>query len=232
MYKYWPLMTKYYAQNSAVASEEDVYEWLLNSVLYALKHRSWLNPKSSIYNDPNGPDKVINRCMKCRRLTFYQALNRKKRKDGVMLYSLDKIREDFNDSTDYMQDIESDECNPNCFMLTDYIRNLFYSSEELAAFIMDIIINCDVFKLNKQTGTKEFSLNKLVRVMMQLDSVYFSQFAERYSINPHTVEQKFNSLYNSKSEKQFYDDVNQKFVSLQQFSYFSDCAPSSEVAWM
>ena len=77
IYKYWKLIPKFYSISYNVVQPEDVYEWLLSSILYALKHRSWLKKDSSIYMDKNGPDKVINRCMKCRRFTYYQAINRK-----------------------------------------------------------------------------------------------------------------------------------------------------------
>ena len=81
LYRYWSLISKYYYQRQNCASPEECYTWLVDSVLCCVNLASWENPESSIYKDPNGPDKVINRCMKCARLTYYQFINRKKRKD-------------------------------------------------------------------------------------------------------------------------------------------------------
>ena len=79
LYRYWNLISKYYYMGVGVnrASPEECYDWLVDSVCCCVNSASWEDPNSSIYKDPNGPDKVINRCMKCARLTYYQFINRK-----------------------------------------------------------------------------------------------------------------------------------------------------------
>ena len=124
IYKYWSLIPKYHSLSYNVASPEDVYEWLVDAIMYALEHKSWKNPKSSIYNDPCGPDKVINRCMKCRRLTYYQAINRKKRQGGAIQLSLDEISEETTDCNTYLEDLMTD-CEIDNMILNQYILKIF-----------------------------------------------------------------------------------------------------------
>ena len=99
--------------SSNIASTEDVYNWLIDSITYALHHKAWRNPKSSIYNDPNGPDKVINRQIRCRRYTAYQSFNRYKRKPQYTDMSLDDINdEDLSLRADIMtEDVGNDVIN-------------------------------------------------------------------------------------------------------------------------
>ena len=93
LYRYWNLISKYYYQSANCATPEECYGWLVDSVSCCVNLAAWENPDSSIYNDPNGPDKVINRCMKCARLTYYQFINRKKRRDEIGMLSVDELKE-------------------------------------------------------------------------------------------------------------------------------------------
>ena len=97
MLNYWNKIGKFYSKCKLVTSPEDIHTWLTISVLYALDRKPWESENSSIYNDPNGPDKVINRCMECRRITFYQQLNRYNRKINSAILSLDSLVEDYKD---------------------------------------------------------------------------------------------------------------------------------------
>ena len=58
--KYWPKIYSLYSNTYLTATYDDVYNWVVEGILYALKHRRWLEKDSNIYNDPDGPDKAIN----------------------------------------------------------------------------------------------------------------------------------------------------------------------------
>ena len=92
--RYWSLLDKQYHHSYIGATQEDVYDWFINGILYALKNKVWLNPDNKLYNDPNGVDRVIHSCIKSARLTYFQALNRQKRKVNSGIQSIDKITED------------------------------------------------------------------------------------------------------------------------------------------
>ena len=108
LYRYWNLISKYYYQSSNCATPEECYGWLVDSVSCCVNLAAWENPNSSIYKDPNGPDKVINRCMKCARLTYYQFINRKKRRDEFGLLSIDELKENYGNGAPEPYDPEQD----------------------------------------------------------------------------------------------------------------------------
>lgn len=189
VYRYWNLIAKYYYMSSNVASPEDCYEWLIDSVYGCLKATSWDNPNTSIYNDPNGPDKVINRCMKCARLTYYQFINRKKRKDNFGLLSIDEMTESFGATLSEPEDTTTPDKLTE-WAIGDFIRNLFDKKDYFTAILVDCIINEEVFDVTTsfETGTQsEFNVRKLARFISEIDDNYIAEFARRYKLNVEDV---------------------------------------------
>lgn len=188
MCRYWHLISKYYYMSSNVASVEDCYEWLEDSVYGCLKATSWDREDSSIYNDPNGPDKVINRCMKCARLTYYQFINRKKRKDNFGLLSLDEMME----TTLGEPEIEDNaEFSTSQWALDDYIRKTFSRKDYFLAVMLDIIRSEDVFDTvvtKEREKTIKFSIKKLTKFMSNITDEYVDQFARKYHFEYEDVE--------------------------------------------
>lgn len=183
MYRYWNLIAKYHYMSSNVASPEDCYEWLEDSVYCCLTSKSWEKKDSSIYRDPNGPDKVINRCMKCARLTYYQFINRKKRKDNFGLLSLDELSELFGTTVSEPESSENLEDDIGRWAIEDYIRYLFVQKDYFAAVMMDVIQTQEVFDVtvSKEYGSQiKFSLRKLTKFMSTIEDDYVRKFAEKY----------------------------------------------------
>ena len=184
MYRYWNLIAKYHYMSSNVASPEDCYEWLEDSVYCCLSSKSWEKTDSSIYRDPNGPDKVINRCMKCARLTYYQFINRKKRKDNFGLLSLDELSELFGTTVSEPESSETFDDDIGRWAIEDYIRYLFLQKDYFASVMLDAIQTQDVFDvcISKEEGQKiKFSLRKLTKFMSNIDDDYVEKFSEKYS---------------------------------------------------
>lgn len=183
MYRYWNLIAKYHYMSSNVASPEDCYEWLEDSVYCCLTSKSWEKKDSSIYRDPNGPDKVINRCMKCARLTYYQFINRKKRKDNFGLLSLDELSELFGTTVSEPESSENLEDDIGRWAIEDYIRYLFVQKDYFAAVMIDVIQTQEVFDVtvSKEYGNQiKFSLRKLTKFMSTIEDEYVRKFAEKY----------------------------------------------------
>lgn len=132
--RYWSKIESYYNKCRLVVSPEDVHSWVVGGILYAIKYQPWNNKDSSIYNDPNGPDKVINRFIESRRVTFYQQLNRYNRKINSAILSLNSLTEDLFDSVaptyEDKYDIEAEELILKYFNKMDYFT----------AFMLDAII--------------------------------------------------------------------------------------------
>jgi len=203
MYRYWNLIPKYYYMSQNVASPEDCYEWLEDSVYGCLKATSWDREDSSIYKDPNGPDKVINRCMKCARLTFYQFINRKKRKDNFGMLSLDELTELFGST------VEEPACSENVtdgitqWALESYIRKLFSKKDYFVAVLIDVISSQDVFdvSVNSETHvvTTKFNVKKVTKFIVNIDDTYINSFSKKYKIDIDTVKDGFSYFMSLRS---------------------------------
>ena len=179
LYRYWNLIGKYYYMSSNCASPEECYGWLVDSVSCCVNLASWENPDSSIYNDPNGPDKVINRCMKCARLTYYQFINRKKRKDDFGMLSIEELAENFGNGAPEVIDIQQ-ECNISDIMIKDYIIEEFKRKNYFVSFLLYYIVSVDVFDniSTKESGkTAQFNIRKLTKVMNNITDEQLKSFS-------------------------------------------------------
>lgn len=184
--RYWPLIPKFYSISTNLADPDDCYNWLIDSIMYALKHRQWENPESTVYGDPKGPDKVINRCMKSSRLIFYQFKNRKKRRKEYQFISIEGLKEQMNtDSIDIEDDSSRlDDLN---FDIPFIIEQTFKRKEYFLAFILDCICIEDVFDL---VGDRlVFNIKRLAKYFRQIDNTYVKYFAEKYNIEYELVYQ-------------------------------------------
>lgn len=215
VYRYWPLISKYHYMCSNVASMEDCYDWLIDSITYALAHRRWEDPDSSIYNDPNGPDKVINRYMKCARLTFYQFINRKKRRDNFGMLSLDELLNivdptsgcDFINTSYTSEDARID--------LYNYIRQLFDKKDYFLAFMIDLIVYGDTF--DNDTGMAVFNQKKLVKQLRHLDKVDCQIFAQRYDLDENMVLEYYETYCKNLSSTVMYHKIEFNLLKLKHY---------------
>ena len=182
LYKYWNLISKYYYMSSNCATPEECYGWLVDSVACCVNLASWENPESSFYKDPNGPDKVINRCMKCARLTYYQFINRKKRKDDFGVMSMDELKDLYGDSTPEPHD-PSQDYDISELLIREYILDEFKRKDYFVSFLIYFVVFDNVFESTTTKGIKESSLNlrKLTKMLNNITEeqlLSFSVFTE------------------------------------------------------
>lgn len=178
LYKYWNLIGKYYYMSSNCVSPEECYEWLVDSVSCCVNLASWENPESTIYNDPNGPDKVINRCMKCARLTYYQFINRKKRKDDFNILSIDELRELFGNGCPEPSEDEQ-EFDLGSFLIREYILEEFRRKNYFVCFLLQFVISENVFDVvsSKQMGKfSQLNIRKICRMLCNITEEQIQQF--------------------------------------------------------
>ena len=225
VYKYWYLINKFYSLSYNVVTVEDVYEWLLDSILYALEHRMWLKPESNIYGDKNGPDKVINRCMKCRRLTYYQSINRGKRKGGFSNVSLDEMVETYSDSIEEINDPYNNEEELNkSVMIKEFVRSRFVG-DSFQAFLVDILAYRNVFKrvTNEDgTSTDKLDMTRLIKQFSSgLETTYPEYFAKKYDLPLDKVKYQWD-LCQSKNAKAISEQISQATVQLSYATYFEE----------
>ena len=196
MLKYWYKLTSYYYKTRYVTCPEDVHEWLTSAVMYAINNQPWENPKSSIYQDENGPDKVINRCMESRRVTFYQQLNRYKRKINSGVISLDNLVEEFRDS------VLPEAHDTNNTEIYDIINTFIADKDYITVFILDTIFYVEVPK-------EDMLVPKFVSKIRETSDNYLTNLANKYGIAPKELIEyfaKFRSLsdYKLKRKVEYY----------------------------
>lgn len=184
--RYWGLIPKFYKISENLATPLDCYNWLLDSIFYAFKHRQWENPDSAIYNDPTGPDKVINRCMKSSRLIHYQYFNRKKRRKNYQHISIEEFKEKFNTDSFDLEDSDS-ELDLDDLDVKDFVKQRFNNKEYFLAFILDCICFEDVYDYDQ--STYKFNMKKLCKIFKNIDENYIHIFAFRYNLDYETVYQ-------------------------------------------
>lgn len=188
VYKYWNLITKYYYMSANCASIEECYSWLIDSVSCCLNLASWENPEASIYKDPTGPDKVINRCMKCARLTYYQFINRKKRRDNFGLLSMEELFEQYGDAGTEPEDSEQTH-DISSVVINDFVKNCFDKKDYFLSFFVDCVLTGDVFDFTKDKSGNYFQFNvrKISRMLVNIDEDYLYSFATRHQIDHEVV---------------------------------------------
>lgn len=183
-----PTVQKLYYLSCQSASLEDCYDWLITAVLFALQTKAWRNPDSKIYGDLNGPDKIINRCIKNERANFYQACNRKKRVINFECDSLEKMEEESNIQLESAT-LADETSFSNTY--SEIISYYFRKKEYFTAFMLDGIINGDVFKLEE--GQEKYSEKKLIQHLKHLDDRYCAIFSDIHNLDYDLVKKA--SLY-------------------------------------
>ena len=184
LYRYWNLISKYHSQSANCASPEECYGWLVDSVACCVNLASWQDPNSSIYNDPNGPDKVINRCMKCARLTYYQFINRKKRRDEFGLLSVEELKELYGNGAPEPSDPEQ-ECDISSLMINEYVVDEFRRKNYFVSFLIYFILKGNVFDLVTVDNKKmsEFNLRRICQLLNSIDDATLHAFSEEYELS-------------------------------------------------
>lgn len=139
IYKFWYMLTiNYYNQMLKIASEEDAYNWLIDSVMYVADHRPWENPENSLYNDPKGPEKAMSVKINSLKTNYFVALTRDKRSANKLVYTLD----DENQSGDFLDegnDFVIHAKDISLYVVTDIINHYWKQLDYLTCFLLDSI---------------------------------------------------------------------------------------------
>lgn len=182
--RYWYNINIYYMKSYKSVPIEECYEWLIHAILYALEHRRWLDTDSTVYNDPNGPDKVINRCIATTRNIFYQASNNDNKKVNYNIdHSIDAV-EFLSEDEEYSEDAIEEHLNLNHY--NSFIKKLFENRDYIEALTLDSIINYDVFQRNESNNY--FSKTKLLKHLRSLDDKFCKDFSKRFALDENRVE--------------------------------------------
>ena len=193
MLRYWYNIYKYYkTSRSSRLDLEDFVDWLAESIMRAFKYRAWTIPGNKLYGDPNGPDKVINRCIFSTRNKYYQYYNMDKRKANYISTSLDSA---FEDTKFELPDIQDEEYEQET--TRELIQGFINNYRLDIALVMDCIITFDCEL--EVDGKLTFSLVKLVKNIKDLDDNYIDHFTKEYDVQREMIESVVNKIKRTSS---------------------------------
>lgn len=190
--RYWGNIYKCYSQSQGYATKEDCYDVLIDAIQNILKRRSWRNPASKLYGDPNGADKAINRCIKTTWINLYTAAMRQKRVCNTQTIHIDELDAPVVDAMiDKVVDtaLQQRKDSENV-VVNGIVKDLFSIKDYVGAFAVDLIIHGDVFLaeiVDDETVT-EFSTKKLIKYIHYIDNDYVDFFCDEYEISRSSVE--------------------------------------------
>lgn len=216
--KYWPKIQRFYKKTAFSATYEDIYDLLINSILRAIEARRWLQEDSSIYNDPAGPDKAINRTMICERLNFLAFKNRSKRVVNLNPASIDEIETEVGDS--YIYKNLAEEYNiDNVDDELETINNLQFLYKKklyLAMFVYySIVFNLGSFKDGK------FSTKFCAIALSRIDDFDLEDLAYLINEDKDIVKKYYNLAVTSKNRAELKLNIEYSMLKLKEL-YMKD----------
>lgn len=191
--KKWGYIGKYYLSSRCSGfTIDDCYYMVTEAISYILKARSWTKKDSKLYNDPQGPDKCLNRGIYSTRQRYYFLANRDKRKCNFGgKWSLETMNEKVGDHTTYLaSDNFSEGTKSDIVFDTDLkliINNLFKHNRFLEGLIIDNICFDDCFTQSSSSGSK-FKVNKLINNLSSYDVNKLREICLKYSVNTNTLD--------------------------------------------
>lgn len=207
-YRFWSLPTNaYYSQKKKIATENDCYNWLVNSIMYTLSHKAWEDKNTSIYEDPLGPEKSIIINFNSEKINFFVSCKRQKRILNYNSLSLDELEENSSDS--YFSRAKEKNVVSKSFY-KDKISSLFNNKEYLASFILDSIINFNFIISFNENGIRKvkFDYSRLKKHLRRLNEEYCNFFSNYYDIDNKEVEQAIKFVSNLSYSKMERDMKN------------------------
>ena len=178
IYKFWNVATKfYYSQGIKLATPEDCYNWLIDSIQYVLEHHVWTDQNHKLYKDPKAPEKAINVVFNSTKINFFVANTRQKRKIDATSISLDGISEETSDAY-FLPVYDNYDLNSEEFkkIIVSYYNNYEYFS----SICLDLIINEDVVDKSEDINVK---YKKLKWRLKTLDDNYAELFSSTYGLD-------------------------------------------------
>lgn len=159
--RYWYLIFTNYEKSKNSVDIYTCYEWVTHAVLSVLRRRAWLNPESTVYNDPNGPDKCLNQSVCSHRLGFYQSSNTDKKRTNYNTVSCEELYETFGESSKALRE-EEPSYTEDVDDIESLVTNLVSHNRLLEALIIDNIVYGECFKSKTTKAIGHMSVNKTI----------------------------------------------------------------------
>jgi len=193
IYKFWYILSgkSFIHKNNMFITQEELYEIFIDSILETCEKKLWLDAVSSLFNDKKAPEKSINTIFRSKILNKYYENNRQKRKINynTIEYKANSLEKSYN----------SLKLNNN-EILNKIIVDFFDKKDYYASYILDLIINDEVFDSEKFN----FDRKKLKHLLMTLSDDYYDYFSNYYNIDKNKVD------FSKKYMTQSYSDMDKK----------------------
>lgn len=188
IYKFWSVATKgYYSQGIKLASQEECYNWLIDSIQYVLEHHVWDDENHPLYKDKKAPEKAINVVFNSTKINYFVAQTRQKRKIDATSLSLDGISEQVSDS--YFLPVY-DNYDESSNIVGKIVSDLYKHYEYFNAVCLDLILNEDVVDGTFAVDNpNEIKYNKLKTRIKNLDDKYCEIFSSLYGADLDDIKQ-------------------------------------------
>lgn len=188
--KFWNIIDRTLYKDRGLYDESEAYDWYISAILYAMKHRPWENPESTIYQDPKAIEKILNMHVKCLRANWFQASNRYKRQINHDAGSLEAIKEDYFEG--YQTPPEELVTEIDISSHIKLVQDCYKNGQYLLALIIDILIN-DVLILMKNPDD-QYLVKTVKKCIQSLPEDYITTFSSTYEIPEKDVKDKFNNI--------------------------------------
>jgi hypothetical protein len=185
MLRYWFKVMEFYRNSPFVRQEPDDFSsWIAESLNVAFKYRQWRNPSHPLNKDPNGPDKVINKCLFSTRKRWHKYANQDKRRVNFFVESIEEHFEKYeNKSQSLTEHVEYADVQSSSQAIVQLYLN---RGKYIEAIIIDHIAhyNSFSFKSSKKGEKKDYVFSKvmLVKELAEIDETYISNFKDIYSV--------------------------------------------------
>ena len=168
MCKYWYMVPFLYRQNPGFKLEmEDFVEWVEESILKGLSYKRWRDPDFDISKDPDGAEKVFNRCIWSTTKAKYKWSNQDVRKINYETFSINNMQKVYNmrcekiaklnvdsedttleliDTTDTNKEVERQASRDTISTIIDYFVK---KNDYLSVLIIDSIAYGESFKYSQ-----------------------------------------------------------------------------------
>lgn len=166
--------------------DNGVYDVLVDSILKALHNRSWEKEGSSIYNDPKGPDKAINRIFKHTLINEYVKSNAQKYYADTSSVSMQELVEKTCGAISFD---ERDDTDDLCLSIDieDFVKLNFKCKDYFMSFLIHIICYDDCIEKEIDGKKKFLSIKKVCARIHHMDDNWCEKFGELYGIDKDKV---------------------------------------------
>lgn len=191
--RYWNKLNKYYYTSRNSVNVEDCYDWLIRAILYGINYRPWKDPSNKLYNDPNGPDKVINRCIISTRQGYFQDSNAQKRKVNYGNLSLEGLNEEYEGEIPNLGK-ETLKTNPSLVDVEKTISKYIEDNNYISAFLLYGMLRYDL--IMSKNGILEYSSKNAFRFFRNLDKNFIDNFSKEFKVPEDKLENEIDKINN------------------------------------